>query len=93
MTSLHQVADHPRAHGPHISKLCSLPATVRAMGSLPPLFRREQASLPLRIVVDGGANVAHGTIHNRVWVEGQGWLGFVCWPGWRWGQVGAAQER
>jgi hypothetical protein len=54
------------------------------MGSLPPLFRREQASLPVRVVVDGGANVAHSTIHDRGCVEGQGWLGFVRWPGWRW---------
>ena len=56
------------------------------MSSLPPLARREQASLPVRIVVDGGGNVADGTIHDRVWVEGQGWLAFVRWPGWRWGR-------
>ena len=53
---------------------------------MPPLARREQASLPVRIVVDGGGNVVHGTIHDRVWVEGQGWLAFVRWPEWRWGR-------
>jgi hypothetical protein len=56
------------------------------MDSLPPLARREQAALPVRVVVDGGGNVAHGTIHDRVWVQDTGWLAFVRWPGWQWGR-------
>jgi hypothetical protein len=50
-------------------------------------------AVPTRASLAAGAdrrrwrcNVAHGTIHDRVWVEGQGWFGFVRWPGWRWGR-------
>jgi hypothetical protein len=60
--------------------------------SLPPLVRRERAALPVRVVVDGGGNIAHGTIHDRVLVQGTGWLAFVRWPGWQWAG-GLAGER
>jgi hypothetical protein len=32
------------------------------------------------------ATSPHGTIHDRVWVQGTGWLAFVRWPGWQWGR-------